>query len=114
VVGATIADRVFIATGAAVFHGAILGTESEVRVNGVVHLRTRLDPETTVPIGWVAVGAPAEILPPDRHEAIWAIQKPLDFTGFVYGVAGDGPDRMRAITEGMARSLAPHGWKGGP
>ncbi|MEQ9565215.1 MAG: gamma carbonic anhydrase family protein, partial [Pseudomonadales bacterium] len=44
VVGAEIEDEVFIATGAAVFHGAQVGHGSEVRVNGTVHLRTRLEP----------------------------------------------------------------------
>src|SRR5210317_1642576 len=42
VVGCTVEDEVFIATGAAVFHSALLGKGSEVRVNGVVHLKTRL------------------------------------------------------------------------
>jgi Resolvase, N terminal domain len=41
------------------------------RINGVVHPRTRLAPDATVPIGWVAVGDPAEILPPDEQEAFW-------------------------------------------
>jgi hypothetical protein len=39
-----------------------------------------------VPIGWVAVGDPASILPPERHDEIWAIQRELDFGGTVYGV----------------------------
>src|SRR5262249_21805419 len=42
VVGCTLEDEVFIATGAAVFHAARLGKGSEVRINGVVHLKTRL------------------------------------------------------------------------
>lgn len=61
VVGAVLEDQVFIATGAAVFHGAHLGRETTVRVHAIVHLRTRLDPRTTVPIGWIAVGDPAHI-----------------------------------------------------
>ena len=42
IVGCTVEDEVFIATGAAVFHAARLGRGSEVRVNGVVHLKTHL------------------------------------------------------------------------
>ena len=45
----------FVATGAAIFHGAVLGRGSEVRVHATVHLRTRLEPGAVVPIGWVAV-----------------------------------------------------------
>lgn len=42
-----------------------------------------------VPIGWIAVGDPASILPPERHDDIWAIQRELDFAGTVYGVGRD-------------------------
>src|SRR6266571_1752617 len=85
VTGCTLKDEVFIATGAAVFHGAVLEARSEVRVNGVVHLKTNLPEEATVPIGWVAVGDPASILPPDQPDAIWSIQGPLNFPLVVYG-----------------------------
>jgi carbonic anhydrase/acetyltransferase-like protein (isoleucine patch superfamily) len=108
VVGAEIDREVFIATGAAVFHGAVIGHGSEVRINGTVHLRSHLAPGSTVPIGWVAVGSPAEILSPDRHEAIWALQKPLDFPGFVYGIDRGAPDTMRAITEHLSEQLGMH------
>ena len=70
VVGATIEEQCFVATGAAIFHGAQLGKGSEVRINGVVHLKTRLEPGSSVPIGWVAVGDPARILSPDQHDEI--------------------------------------------
>jgi hypothetical protein len=38
-----------------------------------------------VPIGWIAVGDPPQILSPDRHDEIWAVQKPLNFPEWVYG-----------------------------
>jgi gamma-carbonic anhydrase len=44
------------------------------------------------------VGDPAVILPPDRHDQIWAIQESLDFPGTVYGVGRDTP-----ASERMAR-----------
>jgi carbonic anhydrase/acetyltransferase-like protein (isoleucine patch superfamily) len=84
--GCAIADDGFIATGATVFNGARIGERAEVRINGIVHLRTVLPPDAIVPICWVAVGDPAEILPPDQHERIWAIQKTLDFPGYVFAV----------------------------
>ncbi|RWD61149.1 MAG: gamma carbonic anhydrase family protein [Mesorhizobium sp.] len=108
VVGAQIADEVFIATGAAVFHGAHIERGSEVRINGTVHLRTRLEPGTVVPIGWIAVGDPARVLPPDQHEAIWSEQKPLDFPGFVYGVDRSLPDVMQKITGNLSAALSVH------
>ena len=107
VVGCRIEEEVFIATGAAIFHGAHLGRGSEIRVNAVVHLRTRLAPGATVPIGWVAVGDPASILPPDQHEKIWEIQKPLNFPLTVYGLAREEADMVK-ITRRLAANLASH------
>ncbi len=39
--GCATEDNVFLATGTTVFNGARIGTRSEIRVNAVVHLRTR-------------------------------------------------------------------------
>lgn len=108
VVGARLEDQVFIATAAAIFHGAELGAGSEVRVHATVHLRTRLAPGAVVPIGWVAVGDPAELHPPSKHEAIWTVQKPLDFPDFVYGFDRDTPELMRHVTERLAGMLGRH------
>lgn len=109
-VGCTVEDNVFIATGASVFHGAKLSKGSEVRINGVVHIMTTLPENETVPIGWVAVGTPAKILPPDMHDQIWAIQKPLNFPKVVYGVdrKPNGQTIMPEITEMMAKALKSH------
>ncbi len=106
--GATVEDEVFLATGVRIFNGARIGTHSEVRINAVVHLRTVLPPETVVPIGWVAVGAPAQVLPPDRHDEIWALQHDLDFPGYVFGLDRATPDLMVQLTERYGSSLARH------
>jgi carbonic anhydrase/acetyltransferase-like protein (isoleucine patch superfamily) len=108
--GCTVEDNVFLATGATIFNGARVGTRAEVRVNGVVHLKTTLPADATVPIGWIAVGDPAEILPPKDHERIWAIQEPLDFPGTVFGLerAPAGETIMPEITRRYARALGRH------
>jgi carbonic anhydrase/acetyltransferase-like protein (isoleucine patch superfamily) len=108
VTGATLEDEVFVATAAAIFHGAWLGRATEVRVHGTVHLRTRLAPGSTVPIGWVAVGDPARFLPPDQHDEIWAVQKPLNFPEWVYGFDRDTPDLMRHVTRRLSEVLGAH------
>lgn len=84
--GCTVESEVFLATGATVFNGALIESQAEVRVNGTVHVKTKLHQGAVVPINWIAVGEPAEVLPPDRHDEIWAIQEPLDFPGEVFGV----------------------------
>jgi len=107
IVGCKVEDEVFIATAAAVFHSAVLGKGSEVRVNGVVHLKTHLAAGETVPIGWVAVGSPAQVLPPNEHERIWEIQKPLNFPGTVYEFERSEAT-MEKITRHLSKALNSH------
>jgi carbonic anhydrase/acetyltransferase-like protein (isoleucine patch superfamily) len=108
--GCTIADDVFLATGATVFNHAVIGARAEVRINGTVHLKTVVPADATVPIGWVAVGDPAAILPPDRHDAIWAIQEKLDFPKAVFGLdrPPPGSSLMPELTRRYAAFLRAH------
>ncbi len=107
VAGCTIEDEVFIATGAAIFHGARLGKGSEIRIHSVVHLNSCLEPGVVVPIGWIAVGNPARLFSPDRHEEIWGIQKLLNFPLTVYGF--DRPEAsMKKITRRLSDNLGSH------
>ena len=118
--GCTVEDEAFVATGASVFNGARLGARSTVRINGVVHIKTVLAPDAVVPIGWVAVGDTARILPPDAHDEIWAVQGPLNFSKTVFNLdpapAGqtDMPERMRRYSAALGthardRMLDSHG-----
>jgi carbonic anhydrase/acetyltransferase-like protein (isoleucine patch superfamily) len=108
--GCTVENKAFLATGATVFNGARIGTGSEVRINAVVHLKTVLPADTVVPIGWVAVGDPAEILSPGEHEQIWAVQKPLNFPRTVFGLerAPDGTTNMPELTRRYSKYLGEH------
>jgi carbonic anhydrase/acetyltransferase-like protein (isoleucine patch superfamily) len=91
--GATVENEVFIATGAALFPGSVAGTGAELRINSVLHVNSRLEPGTTLPIGWIAAGDPAQLFSPDRHEELWQTQRELDFPGTVYGVPRGTPLR---------------------
>jgi carbonic anhydrase/acetyltransferase-like protein (isoleucine patch superfamily) len=84
--GATVEDEVFIATGASLFPGSVAGVGAELRINSVLQVNSRLEPGAVLPIGWIAVGDPAQLFSPDRHEELWEIQRGLDFPGTVYGV----------------------------
>ena len=107
VVGCTAEDEVFIATGAAIFHGARLGKGSQIRINAVVHLKSYLEPGLVVPIGWIAVGSPAQLFSPDQHDEIWKIQEPLNFPLTVYGI--DRPKAsMKKITRRLSDNLGLH------
>jgi len=108
--GCIIEDEVFLATGTRVFHLAVVRKQAEVRVNAVVHLKTVVPQAATVTIGWIAVGDPARILPPEQHEAIWAIQKPPDFPATAYGLnrSPDGSVDMHELTSRLSESARRH------
>jgi carbonic anhydrase/acetyltransferase-like protein (isoleucine patch superfamily) len=99
--GARVGAGAFVATGAALFPGSRLGEGASVAVHGVVHVRSDVAPGVRVPIGWVAVGDPAELLPPTEVDEIRARLEPLDFFGTLYGVPRSAPaeERMRRQAE---------------
>ncbi|MCX4511344.1 gamma carbonic anhydrase family protein [Streptomyces sp. NBC_01619] len=104
--GATVEDEVFVATGVAMFPGAVAGAGSELRINSVLHVNSRLEPGTVVPIGWIAAGDPAELFSPDRHDELWEKQRGMDFPGTVYGVPRG--TSMREIMARQAEFYAAH------
>jgi carbonic anhydrase/acetyltransferase-like protein (isoleucine patch superfamily) len=104
--GATVEDEVFVATGAAAFPGAVAGTRSELRLNSVLHVNSRLAPDTVLPIGWIAAGDPARLFSPDQHDELWEVQRGLDFPGTVYGVARG--TSMRALMARQADFYGAH------
>ncbi len=101
--GTAVEVEVFVATGVSMFPGSRAGTGSELRINSVLHVNSRLEPGTVLPIGWIAAGDPAELFSPDRHEELWALQQTLDFPGTVYGVA-----RGTSMREIMRRQSQVH------
>ncbi len=108
--GCTVLDQAFLATGSTVFNGARIGRDAEVRVNGVVHVNSTLPDGAVVPIGWVAVGDPAEVFPPEAHERIWEIQRDLNFPGTVFGTPRPPAGRtgLADIAPRYARALRRH------
>jgi len=103
--GTVVEDEVFVATGASLFPGSRAGAGSELRINSVLHVNSRLAPGTVVPIGWIAAGDPAQLFSPDRHDELWAVQEPLDFPGTVYGVSRG--TSMREVMRRQSAAYAP-------
>ncbi|MFE4950081.1 gamma carbonic anhydrase family protein [Leifsonia sp. NPDC056665] len=101
ITGARVEDEVFVATGACVFAGAVVGVRSELRIHAVLQVNSTLPPDSVVQIGWIAAGDPAQLFPPDRHDELWAVQQGLDFPGAMYGVPRGTPMReiMRRVSE---------------
>ncbi len=108
VVGATVDKDVFLATGTSIFHASRIGSDSVVRINGVVHVNTVLEPGTTIPIGWIAVGNPAQLFSPDRHEEIWEVQSRLNFTRTAYGLDAPLSGSMEVVAGAVSKRLSEH------
>jgi gamma-carbonic anhydrase len=108
--GVEVGEDTFIATGASLFPGARVGPRAEIRIGGIVHVNSSLPADGLVPIGWVAVGDPAQVLSPDSHEEIWAIQEPLDFPGTVFGMErpAAGETILPEVTRRYAALFARH------
>jgi len=104
--GATVEDEVFIATGASLFPGSVVGATAELRINSVLQVNSRLEPGAVLPINWIAAGDPAQLFSPDQHEELWAVQKELGFVDTVYGVPRGTP--MREIMARQSRYYGAH------
>jgi gamma-carbonic anhydrase len=105
--GARIEREVFLATGVSVFPGAQIERGSEIRINAVVHVNSRVEPNTTVPIGWIAVGDPAQLFAPEAHERLWEVQEAMDFPGTVFGLSRDEASMDRVCAR-YAESFGRH------
>jgi carbonic anhydrase/acetyltransferase-like protein (isoleucine patch superfamily) len=110
--GCTVEDECFLATGVKIFESARVGRRTEVRIDGIVHVRSVLPPDSLVPIKWLAVGDPAQIFPPDKREEVEAILSRMNFPRQVYGVerlcrAGVDMD-MKEVTRRLTSGLADH------
>jgi len=108
--GCTIENNVFLATGVSIFHGALIKKGSEIRVNGVVHLKTIFPENETLPIGWIAVGNPMKMFPPDKHDEIWEIQRNSNFSNLVYDISEQEnlADINKKLCETMSERLNVH------
>jgi carbonic anhydrase/acetyltransferase-like protein (isoleucine patch superfamily) len=110
--GCIIEDECFLAPAVKIYQGAVIGRCTEVRIDGVVHVRSVLPPNSLVPIKWVAVGDPAQLFPPDQHEDIDAMLSKMNFAEEVYELerqSGSGVDMdMKEVTRRVANGLADH------
>ena len=104
--GCTVEPGCFLATGVSIFNGATVEAEAEIRINGVLHVNSRLRRGDMIPIGWVGVGDPARILPPDAHKEISRIQRTLDFTKTVFKLPADAS--QSEVADRYTKRLARH------
>jgi carbonic anhydrase/acetyltransferase-like protein (isoleucine patch superfamily) len=111
VVGCTIEDRCFIATGTMVFNGAHVKRASTVTLGGIVHIGTTLEEGQTVPLQHVAIGTPATIFPPSETETMMEALGRQGFRQMVFGIEVEGKSRAEILEESArkySRALAAH------
>lgn len=106
--GCRLEDEVFIATNASVFPHAWIGARSAIRIGAVVHIRTVLPAESSVPILWIAVGDPPEFYPAQDGERVLAHLRRLDFVSTVFGVERKDRRHMPEVAKRYTRALARH------
>ncbi len=93
VVGATIGNGCFIASGAKVFNGAKLEDDCGVALGAIVHVKTHLKKSTNVPMQHIALGDPATIYPPERAPEVHA---KMDFYADVFNLENGAGVRAQA------------------
>ena len=101
VVGATVGDGCFVASGAKIFNGATLERGSGVALNGIVHVKSRLTAGASVPMQHIAFGDPATVYPPEKAPGVHAR---MDFYADVFNLEASDDVRARAA-ETYARFL---------
>lgn len=107
--GCTVRDNAFLATGATVFNGAVIGEGATLAVNGTVHIEAMLPAGARVPIGWIAVGDPVEIISPQEDEKRRELMEPQDFYRTVFGADRESVGQMMPeIMRRYTRSLGSH------
>jgi carbonic anhydrase/acetyltransferase-like protein (isoleucine patch superfamily) len=109
--GCTVGARSFIATGAMVFNGALLGEACVVALGAKVHIDTELSTGTWVPMGYIAFGRPGRVYPPTEAPAVHEQLSKLNFMRYVFGVDSEGKNRSDVMAEAMkkyTRALGAH------
>jgi carbonic anhydrase/acetyltransferase-like protein (isoleucine patch superfamily) len=93
VVGATVGNGCFVASGAKIFNGAHLEDGSGVALGAIVHVKSRLSAGTSVPMQHIAAGSPARIYPPEKAPEVHAR---IDFYADVFNLEPGDDVRARA------------------
>ena len=93
IVGASIGDGCFIASGARVFNGAQIGERSSVALGAIVHISTKVEPGTRVPMQHIAYGNPGKIVAPEHAPEV---HERLDFFESVFNLEASDDVRAKA------------------
>ncbi|WP_165423019.1 gamma carbonic anhydrase family protein [Ktedonosporobacter rubrisoli] len=112
-VGCTIGQNCFIATGALVFNNARIKDNCTVTLQGIVHIGTTLEEGQHVPLQHIAIGTPARIFRPGETEAMMAALHKEGFKHVVLGMdltkrGQEAIEEYRLGLERYTQALAAH------
>jgi carbonic anhydrase/acetyltransferase-like protein (isoleucine patch superfamily) len=108
--GCTVESCSYLATGAAVLHGAVVHSGAVVAVGALVHARTVVPREFFLPPNTIAVGDPVKVYSPGDSSLPDAI-KSVAFARAAFGVDTDWEDRIsryRQSTEVRSKEFENH------
>ncbi len=111
IVGADIAPRCFVSTGAIIFNGAKLEEGCMLSVHGVVHINTRCPASTFIPMGYAAFGDPARLYGPHQAMELHRRVASRGFTSSVFGFDSSDmsiPDSVEVLCDRYLKSLLEH------
>jgi carbonic anhydrase/acetyltransferase-like protein (isoleucine patch superfamily) len=109
--GATVEADCFLATASTLLNGAFLGRGSTAALRATAHVGSRCPPGTLIPIGYIAFGDPARILPPEAAPEVLHLLGQLGFTRTVFGFDSahmPNAEATRELCRRYARSLRAH------
>ena len=96
VVGASIGNGCFIASGSRVFNGAVMEDGSGVALGGIVHINAHVVKNESVPMQHIAYGNPAKIVAPEKAPEV---ARDLQFYENVFNIdSGEGARAKAAQT----------------
>jgi carbonic anhydrase/acetyltransferase-like protein (isoleucine patch superfamily) len=109
--GAHVKSNCFIATGATLFNGSVIGEGSLIAVNSIVHIECHCPPATFLPMGYIAIGKPAEIHSPAESPTVHKKISEIGFTKTVFGFDSSNMtngEAVRELCQKYARALKAH------
>ncbi len=109
--GCTLEQCCYIATGATVLQGATIRAGAALAVGAFVHAKTVVPAGFFVPPGTIAIGDPVRLYTPDQKEALADAVKSVEFARIAFGAKAPWEDRLsryRESTETRSTEFGAH------
>jgi carbonic anhydrase/acetyltransferase-like protein (isoleucine patch superfamily) len=109
--GCTIEQCCYIATGASVLQGATIQAGAVVAVGALVHAGTVIPKEFFIPPYNIAIGNSVKLYSPDERDALSSAIKSVGFSKIAFGVEAKWEDRIsryRQVAEVRSKEFENH------